>query len=289
MGLTFSPITLDRQEAYRARLERTPQVSSDYSFVNLWAWAEPYGLTWAWDDDLVWIRQSIPYQAYWGPVGPWAKVDWKQLMTNLEGKLLIRLPEDLALLMVHAHPKARIKTSRAHWDYIYSVPELIALAGNRFHAKLNLLRQFHNTYIWQYQALTEDLITLVLEMQDQWCAWRNCDASAGLAAEDQVITKVLGAYSAVKGLLGGVLRVDSRVVAFTVAEPLNDDTLVIHFEKGMGEYKGVYQAINREFLAANDNFSLVNREQDIGNEGLRKAKMSYNPVNFLRKYELLWR
>lgn len=286
--MDFAPITLDRHEEYRIRLKETPQVSSDYSFVNLWAWAEVYGLSWAWDGDLVWIRQSIPHQAYWAPVGPWGRVDWTREMMSLRGDTLVRIPEQLALLMVRAHPDARIKASRSQWDYLYSVPELVALAGNRFHAKLNLLRQFQNTYLWRYQPLTEGLIALVLEMQDQWCAWRDCDASAGLAAEDRVIAKVLGAYASLKYLLGGVLMVDSRVVAFTVAEPLADDTLVVHFEKGMGEYKGVYQAINHEFLAANTGFSLVNREQDIGNEGLRKAKMSYNPVGFLRKYELLW-
>ena len=88
--------------------------------------------------------------------------------------------------------------------------------------------------------------------------------------------------------MGGVLMVDSQVVAFTVAEPLQPDTLVIHFEKGMGSYKGVYQAINHEFLAAQSGSALVNREQDVGNEGLRRAKLSYNPVGFLKKYELLW-
>lgn len=289
MGLDFAPITLDRQEEYRARLKDTPQVSSDYSFVNLWAWSEVYGLAWAWDEELVWIRQSVPQQMYWGPVGSWAKVDWQRVMPSLQGDALIRLPEELALLMVHAHADARIKTSRSHWDYLYSVPELVALAGKRFHAKLNLLRQFQNKYIWHYQPLTEDWITLVLEMQDQWCAWRNCDASASLAAEDRVIAKVLEAYTSLKVLLGGVLLVDSRVVAFTIAEPLDDNTLVIHFEKGMGEYKGVYQAINHEFLVDKAEFLVVNREQDLGNDGLRKAKMSYNPLGFLRKYELLWR
>jgi hypothetical protein len=73
-----------------------------------------------------------------------------------------------------------------------------------------------------------------------------------------------------------------------VAEPLPTDTLVIHFEKGMGSYKGVYQAMNQQFLATQTGFTLVNREQDLGNEGLRKAKLSYNPVAFVRKYELLW-
>ncbi len=288
MELAFSPISLDRQEDYLALLRETPQVSSDYSFVNLWAWADEHGLSWAWAEGLVWIRQSRPTLAYWAPVGSWATIDWPQMMPQLLGLSFVRLPEALAVLMAHAHPQARIKTSRDHWDYLYSVPDLVALTGNRFHAKLNLLHQFQKGYLWQYQSLSEGLINSVLTMQSQWCAWRNCEASAELAAEDRVIAKILQSFAAFPALLGGALLVDAQVVAFTVAEPLRPDTLVIHFEKGMGCYKGIYQAINREFLASQTGFAVVNREQDLGNEGLRKAKLSYNPIAFVKKYELLW-
>lgn len=289
MNLVFTAITLDRQAEYLALLQETPQLSSDYSFVNIWAWAEEYGLTWAWDSGLVWIRQSKPELAYWAPVGPWLAIDWQRLLPSLEGAHFIRLPENLALLMVHGHPRARIRSSRDHWDYLYSLPELVALAGNRYHAKQNLLRQFQHSYHWLYQPLDPGLIEQVLTMQSQWCAWRDCESSANLAAEDRVIAKVLRAFPAFASLGGGVLLVDGQVVAFTVAEPLRPDTLVIHFEKGMGSYKGVYQAMNREFLAAQTGFTLVNREQDLGDEGLRHSKISYHPVGFLRKYELLWR
>lgn len=288
MDLDFAPIALDRQEEYLALLGATPQLTSDYSLVNLWSWAEEYGLGWAWADGLVWIRQTKPTLAYWAPVGPWSAIEWRRVMERLVGRPFIRLPENLALLMVHGHPRARLKSSREHWDYLYSVPELVALSGNRFHAKHNLLRQFQSTYPWHYRPLDERMIERVLMMQDQWCAWRNCDSSADLAAEDRAIAKVLGGFASFKSLLGGVLLVESHVVAFTVADPLRPDTLVIHFEKGMSSYKGVYQAMNREFLAAQSGFTLVNREQDLGNQGLRKAKLSYHPVGFLRKYELLW-
>jgi len=288
MNLAFTPISLDRQDEYLALLRKTPQVSSDYSFVNLWAWADEHGLSWAWGDGLVWIRQSKPTLAYWAPIGPWAAIDWALTMPHLLGLSFVRLPESLALLMAHAHPRARIMTARDHWDYLYLVPELVTLTGNRFHAKLNLLHQFQKSYIWQYQPLDESLAEMALMMQSQWCAWRNCESSEELAAEDRVIAKVLKSFAALPGLLGGALLVDSQVVAFTVAEPLLADTLVIHFEKGMSNYKGIYQAINREFLATQTGFTFVNREQDLGNEGLRQAKLSYNPVAFVRKYELLW-
>jgi hypothetical protein len=77
MTLSFEPISLDRQNDYLDVLSRCPQITSDYSFINLWAWAEEYGLRWAWDDDLIWIRQNLPEEFLWAPVGLWDAVDWQ--------------------------------------------------------------------------------------------------------------------------------------------------------------------------------------------------------------------
>jgi hypothetical protein len=92
------------------------------------------------------------------------------------------------------------------------------------------------------------------------------------------------------GITGGALLVDQDLAAYTVAEVLPDNTIVIHFEKGCPGFKGSYQAINQMFLAQDENpgSHIVNREQDIGDEGLRKAKLSYHPVDFIRKYEVVF-
>ena len=80
---------------------------------------------------------------------------------------------------------------------------------------------------------------------------------------------------------------DGAMVAYTVAEKLTRDSIVIHFEKGDTQYKGIYQAINQMFLAHSaSHFKLVNREQDLDDEGLRKAKLSYHPVDFISKYRI---
>jgi len=90
------------------------------------------------------------------------------------------------------------------------------------------------------------------------------------------------------GLTGGALLVDDQMVAYTIAETLPDETLLIHFEKGNPDYKGVYQAINQMFLSrAEHPASIVNREQDLGDVGLRRAKLSYHPVDFLKKYRVV--
>ena len=85
-------------------------------------------------------------------------------------------------------------------------------------------------------------------------------------------------------MLGGAIMVDNAMVAYTVAEALTPQSIVIHFEKGDTRYKGVYQAINQMFLAHSaSDFLTVNREQDLNDEGLRKSKLSYNPLEFVSK------
>jgi hypothetical protein len=290
-ALKFTAINRDRQDDYLKILAQTPQVSSDYSFVNIWAWAEEYDLTWAWQDGLVWLRQESPSPAYWAPIGNWHEIDWNSYLAGLDERLPFnRVPEVLAdLWQAQAGDLLQAVEAREHWDYIYDTKKLIDLSGNRLHKKKNLLTQFKKKHVWHYQAIDKHFIDQVLLMQLDWCNWRNCEASAGLAAEDRVIQKVLRSYTSMPNMLGGSLVVNEfDMVAFTVAEVLQPDTLVIHFEKGMSGYKGVYQAINQMFLAANPGFALVNREQDLGNVGLREAKMSYKPVTFLKKYNFNW-
>jgi len=291
-ALKFTEINQERQEEYLALLAQTPQISSDYSFVNIWSWAEEYDLTWAWLDGLVWLRQARPFPAYWAPVGNWHGVDWLSRLKNVAEQLpFMRVPEVLAdLWMAQADDLMSAEDAREHWEYIYDVKKLVDLSGNKLHRKKNLLSQFKKRNVWHYQPIDKHFIDQVLLMQLDWCNWRNCEASAGLAAEDRVIQKVLRSYASLPNLRGGSLVVNEfDMVAFTVAEVLEPDTLVIHFEKGMGGYKGVYQAINQMFLADNQGFALVNREQDLGNEGLRDAKMSYQPLTFLKKYRFNWR
>ena len=98
---------------------------------------------------------------------------------------------------------------------------------------------------------------------------------------------MLNSYEKLKGLKGGAILVDNKLIAYTVAEKISEDMVIIHFEKGSQEYKGVYQAINQMFLEHScKDFKTVNREQDLGDKGLRKAKLSYNPVDFIKKYKV---
>ena len=291
MSLLFEPITLDKQKQYSEYFSMCSQKTSDYSFVNLWGWAEEYGLTWAWSDNLVWIKQTVPEELYWAPVGVWQGVDWERFFDEhfTTKAIFNRIPETLYQLwndrILHL---ITIEESRGDWDYLYSVTDLIELKGKRFHKKKNLLNQFKKKYGFEYVPFVTDMIHNAMEMQEDWCIWRDCESSEVLAAENRAISKILSQWETIEVLTGGAIIVDQKMVAYTIAEGLTKDTLVIHFEKGNPDYKGVYQAINQMFLEHSENkFEWVNREQDLDNQGLRKAKLSYHPVNFLKKYRVI--
>jgi len=290
MTLQFEPIELEKKEDYTRRLAQCPQVASDYSFLNLWAWAQDYGLQWAWEDDLVWIRQTDPQVVYWAPIGAWEKMGWHARF-NLDGPEITRfcrVPQQLADCW-HAElgELAKVSEDRGNWDYIYACEDLIELKGNRYHKKRNLLNQFRKKYDSTYVPLKSELVELAIGMQTDWCTWRDCESSDILSAENRAIYKILEKWDDLDDTIGGAIMVDDGMVAYTVAEHLTADTVLIHFEKGDTEFKGVYQAMNQMFLenSAGD-FAFVNREQDLNDEGLRKAKLSYLPADFLKKYQI---
>jgi hypothetical protein len=135
--------------------------------------------------------------------------------------------------------------------------------------------------------LDEKTVECALALQTDWFLWRNTENDQTLDAENRAIVKVMHDWSKLGGLIGAGLVVDDKMIAYTIGEALDETSVVIHFEKGCPNFKGVYQAINQMFLdRCCRGFRIVNREQDLGDEGLRKAKLSYNPVGFLKKYQI---
>ena len=290
MLLDFEPINLDKQLEYFNHFTACSEKASDYSFVNLWGWAEEYGLFWAWTDELVWIKQTRPQVAYWAPVGAWESIDWHECFDKYVSNdtLFMRVPENLLQCWKRDMEKRlAIEEARGHWDYLYSFTDLVELKGNRFHKKRNLLNQFKRKYDFKYASFGKEIIELAKAMQEDWCTWRDCESSESLLAENNAILRILNSSQRLEGLSGGAVMVEEKMAAYTVAEKISDDTLLIHFEKGDPAFKGGYQAINQVFLehSAGD-LSIVNREQDLDNPGLRRAKLSYHPLGFVKKYRV---
>lgn len=290
MDSQFTPVTLAQSERYYKTWLATPTRSLDYTLANLWGWQEYYGLEWAFDGGLCWIRQTRPSPAWWAPLGDWHGTDWPEIFGNAGvSRCFSRVPQDLAHIWAAAMPaRVFVEEQRGQWEYLYSQEELANLPGNKFHKK----RNHYNGYIKSYgepdyRDITPDLVRDVLTVQNDWCQCHECDDSPSLKAENEAIIRVLDSWDAFRNFYGGSLFIDGRMVAFSVGEKLDDENLGVHFEKGLNGYKGIYQAMNLQFTRhAGAGFKWINRAQDLDEEGLRQAKMTYMPVEFLRKFRV---
>lgn len=174
---------------------------------------------------------------------------------------------------------------RDNFDYIYLSKDLIELKGRKFHTKKNHVNSFKKKYSnYQYVPLTVGMAGQCIAFMVEWCNERGCVIGDSIDCERKAILEAMNNFTAL-GFQGGAIFIDDKMVAFTCGEVSNDDTVVIHIEKGLLDYKGVYGVINQEFCAQNwQHFKYINREEDMGIEGLRKAKESYHPVKMVEKY-----
>ncbi len=295
MTLTFEPISLERQAAYRALFGRCSVRPALECFVSLWGWTDTYAMEWAWEDFLVWPRQTGPVPLRFAPVGEWHGVDWK---THLQREFpepteFFAVPEELADLWAKALPERVVRTEqRGQWEYLHRVSDLAQLSGNAFMKRRQKYNQFLRLHEgrFRYRSLTREAIPAVVAFQERWMERFGDTSPRDLGAEHKAILRILSAWEKLDGLLGGVLDVDGVIVAYTVAGVLDATTVAIHFEKACPDVPGAYQAINRMFLAAEGTpFVLANREEDLDDPGIRQAKLSYRPVAFLRKETVLLR
>lgn len=180
------------------------------------------------------------------------------------------------------------RDNRDYFDYIYSLEKLVTLAGKKNQAKRNHINRFKANYSWSFEEITAENLAECWEMNEEWCRRNDCEDIELLLQEYCAVSRCFKNYDAL-GLEGALLRVEGRVVAYTMGEILNSDTYVIHIEKAFSDIRGAYQMINREFAAVVQkrypHLVYVNREEDLGFEGLRKAKLSYHPEKMEKKYE----
>ena len=218
MPLDFQPFSLDDQQVYTSFLTRCGQKASDYSFVNLWGWMLEYGLERAFLDDCVLVRQTIPDTAFWAPLGDWTTMDWNRIHRAVEGRCrFIRVPEALKIIMVARCADIEVLENREHWDYLYSIEELVELKGNRFHKKKNLLNQFLRQNDHQYVRLDRNSVEHALGLQTEWMLWRGGESDSTLVAENKAIVRVMHDWDRLDHVFGAGLTVDGHMVAYRLS------------------------------------------------------------------------
>lgn len=179
-----------------------------------------------------------------------------------------------------------IEDDRANYDYVYEKEALIHLRGRSLHSKKNHLNFFNNNYKYQYYKMTSDMSEDAMRFIREFNSKKQIPPHEMelLKMEERAMKNVFENIEA-GGYQGGVIYIDGKIEALSVGSIMNDNTAVVHIEKGNTEYRGIYQAINTEYCKhLPEEITLVNREEDMGLPGLRKAKLSYKPVKLLDKY-----
>ena len=171
-------------------------------------------------------------------------------------------------------------------DYVYYSKDLITLAGKKLHSKRNFINRFQKEYgdRYQFREIDDSKYQQVLAYHNEWCKQNDCKEDESLRGE------ICGQLAGLKnrqalGLKTGVLYLDGKVIAYSFGTQLSEDTFVVHIEKADHTIDGAYPMINKCFAEHHcQNVEFINREEDMGLEGLRKAKLSYHPAFILMKY-----
>lgn len=181
--------------------------------------------------------------------------------------------------------------SREDFEYLYLTEKLKNLSGKKFHSKRNHISAFSKAYNWSYESMTTDILPEIFEMADKWTEEMKkiTDDTKSIEVENKALKEYLP-FMKELNLRGGCIRVDGKIIAFTFGSPINNKVFDIHVEKALPEFRTAYTLINREFIL-NEllDFEYVNREDDMGLEGLRKAKLSYHPDILLKKYVIKYK
>lgn len=175
----------------------------------------------------------------------------------------------------------RVLADRDNFDYLYRRQDLAVLGGRYYHKKRNLIKAFVTSHNYAARPLREEYIADALQVLDDW---RSGNDQAG---DYEAAREALEQIDYLQ-LCGGIYYVEERPVAYALGEELAGmATYLIHFEKAVSGYKGLYQFINQSFAAVlPEDYETINREQDMGDQGLRQAKLSYKPTGFIEKFKV---
>ncbi len=294
----LTDITIDKKEELNKYLNRRCSRNSEFSFTNLFMWRKSYDMKYVILDDMLVIMPKHadgPRSATF-PIG-YRNADGterdikpaiEQILDYFEktGETpLIRLYDEKAVKkLTEAFPNKFIITEdRNSFDYVYSVEELTNLSGKRFHSKKNHINKFKKLYPdFKYEKITSASAKECISLLEKWLDNKNFENAEG--EEKEAVLELLNNWDMLD-IVGGAIKVNDEMVAFSIGEPLCGETAVIHLEHADTKYEGAFAIMNQQFLEHEwQNFVYVNREEDMGIPGMRKAKESYRPVFMVEKY-----
>lgn len=304
--MEFKEITLEDKDWMRQLLGYSDNRATEYNFTVLFIWREIMNTKVARLRDFLLVRfrpQGAEAFLYIFPAGRGTE---EELAEAIEACMadareqgtpfrMASVQQEQLEILENLFPcKFSFEPVRNSFDYIYSAEDLVFLRGKKFQSKRNFVSRFKRQQGWSYEAVGKGNLQECMEMSIKWCAKYGCGKDPSMESEQCSVKNALENFQEL-GLTGGLLRLNGEVVAFTIAERTNSDTLLVHIEKAYADIVGAYPTISNEFLrntivtdeaAGQLAVKYINREDDAGDLGLREAKMQYHPLFLLEKYSV---
>lgn len=278
--IDFKPLTFEDKPLFDEYFDLTDFRNSEKNFSNLFMWRKDYDYEYAIVDDFLIVRgySKNNERFYHYPYGIGDSSRVIELLEKEEGPLMFK-PVLREMMEPLKNLDYEFEERRDSFDYIYTTDKLINLKGSKLRNKRRWIKKFQDSYDYTYEPIDDSNLEDAKEFTLELIRNTNNDFNE-LVAMEEMFNHFNGL-----GIKGCIIRVDGEIVGVSTGEELTKDTVIIHCERGNRDYEGIYNVINQEFVRKQwSDYKYVNREQDLGIEGLRQAKLTYRPDILLEKY-----
>ena len=295
--IEISEISIYDKEFFDNYFKNADLELSEINFTNFFIWRDYYKIRYCVINNFLFILSFIedktPFSFF--PIGDYSNSEDLKTAIYTARDYFRGMEQQLVFCRVAAEQVAAleglgldytVKEDRDNFDYVYYVQKLSTLSGKKLDGKRNHINKLKKLHTYEYEEISDKNISVCKDILERWYMQRNYSENASLVAERKANLILIDNFKLLD-VKGAIIKIDGKPEAFTFGEKLNDNTVVIHAEKANAEIDGIYPLINQQFLVNQwSGFEYVNREQDLGIEGLRKAKLSYNPARLVEKFTI---
>ncbi len=292
MNIEFKAVEISDRNRVLKYFENHKCPSLEYNFTTIFIWQKIFNTEIAEFDGCLLIKSGKhEKKSFLFPVGTGNEknaIEFLFQYVKSQGYPLrfhSLMSEQKEFLETNFPDKFKFYEDRDSGDYVYSAESLRNLTGKKLASKRNHINRFiENHPEWEYIPMTPENMHEAMDMHVVWCDGLNCEDEPGLKDETCAVKRAFKYFKELE-LLGAMLKTKDGVCAFTMGDKLNDKTFLVHIEKAFADVQGAYPMINKQFVInAADGFEFINREDDTGDEGLRRAKLSYQPIEIIQKF-----
>jgi len=287
----FTQVTLESKPLFDKHYKKYPPIHSDNVFATMVAWNEYAHYEYVFFDDTLILKVTVDgIVQFRPPIGRFNKETFDILMklAKKDGSEypISLITDDVKEWIEKNYNSISFAALPEYADYVYRCKDLASLEGSDYRKIRNRLNKFVKNFKYETETISEGNISEVKQFLKRWCIWRECEDDPLLSYEKKAVMFSTDHFTEL-GLSGIAIRVNDHIEAISIFEQMSPDTVVVHFEKGSPHYDGIYKVVNMETARiVEGDVAFINRESDMGNPGLRKAKKSYRPHHMIQVYKM---